>query len=739
MNYIVSLTLFLPFLGFFISFFLGKVVGKLGASIITTTLIYMTMLTSIYIFYNITVLKTVYYVDLCDWVNSYFVNIKWALYFDTLTASMLLVVNIVSFCTHLYSIEYMEGDPYKVRFMSYLSLFTFFMIILVTASNLFQLFVGWEGVGICSYLLINFWFHRLQANKAAIMAVMTNKVGDITLLCGFCILLYYFKTLDFGVLFALSTDSLFVNNELNITTVTLTSGMNDLLNMHIHTYANEIYAICILFIIGAIGKSAQLGLHIWLPEAMEGPTPVSSLIHAATMVTAGIFLIIRCSFIFEVVQPVLLWAVLIGSLTSFFGSTVACFQDDIKKVIAYSTCSQLGYMFTACGYSAYANSLFHLFNHAFFKALLFLTAGYIIHAVSNEQDMRQMGGLGKLMPLPYIMISIGSFALTGFPFLAGFYSKEKILELFYSRVSLNIVDATQNLQWIYVAQLISTTAVIFTILYSAKMLAIVFMEDANGPKIYNSTTVLHPDFKNVETYYEWRGHNNMTLFQVKPVLYINNIHYGTHLLIIPLFILSLLSIFSGLLFNDMMVGPANMFWNDSLFIAMQETNMYAVNESTEWTMLNFEFNKYIKGISIWLGIYYTFIFIMFFSKWSSYDLFTIHALKEFSNERTNRRKGRENITLWNINIRTIMVEKYIFINKIFLEKLMTPFFKVGLYLYYTLDRGLIELVGPMGVVKSLHNVVYKYEKYQNNKKTIMYLNVMLLGALLLAFIILSIV
>lgn len=738
MNYIVSLTLLLPFTGFFISFFFGKVVGKLGASIITTTLIYMTMLTSIYIFYNITVLKTIYYVDLFDWVTSYFVQIKWALYFDSLTASMLLVVNIVSFCTHLYSIEYMEGDPYKVRFMSYLSLFTFFMIILITASNLFQLFVGWEGVGICSYLLINFWFHRLQANKAAIMAVMTNKIGDITLLCGFCILLYYFKTLDFGILFGLATDALFQNNELHITSI-VPQIETTMLTIDINSYYNELYAICVLFIIGAVGKSAQLGLHIWLPEAMEGPTPVSSLIHAATMVTAGIFLIIRCSFMFEVVQPVLLWAVLIGSLTSFFGSTVACFQDDIKKVIAYSTCSQLGYMFTACGYSAYANSLFHLFNHAFFKALLFLTAGYIIHAVSNEQDMRQMGGLGRLMPLPYIMISIGSFALTGFPFLAGFYSKEKILELFYARVSLNIADATQNLQWIYVAQLISTTAVIFTIFYSAKLLAIVFMEDANGPKVYNSTTVVHPNFKNVETYYEWRGWKNMTWFKVKPMLYLNNIHYGTHLLILPLFILSMLSIFSGLLFADMMVGPANMFWNDSLFVATQETNIYTIQNYTEWTMLNFEFNKYIKGISIWLGIYYTFIFIMFFSKWSSYDFLIINPYKELATERTNRRKGRENISIWKINMKTILTEKYIFINKIFIEKAMSVFFKVGLYLYYVLDRGLIELIGPMGIVRTIHTMVYKYEKYQSNKKTIMYLNLMLIGALLFIFVILSVV
>lgn len=269
MNFIVSLTLICPLVGFLISFFLGKIIGKTGASIITTTFIYITMMLSIYIFYNVTVLKEIYYVDICDWISSYFVNIKWALQFDALTATMLLVVNIVSFCTHLYSVEYMEGDPYKVRFMSYLSLFTFFMIILITASNLFQLFVGWEGVGICSYLLINFWFHRIQANKAALMAVMTNKIGDVALLAGFCILLYHFKTLDYGLLFSLATDNLFELNEISITKINTNEQIINIVSETIEPTKKYVYITCILFIIGAVGKSAQLGLHIWLPEAME--------------------------------------------------------------------------------------------------------------------------------------------------------------------------------------------------------------------------------------------------------------------------------------------------------------------------------------------------------------------------------------------------------------------------------------------------------------------------------------
>jgi len=453
-----------------------------------------------------------------------------------------------------------------------------------------------------------------------------------------------------------------------------------------------------------------------------GPTPVSSLIHAATMVTAGIFLIIRCSFLFELVQPVLLWAVLIGSLTSFFASTVACYQDDIKKVIAYSTCSQLGYMFSACGYSAYSNSIFHLFNHAFFKALLFLTAGYIIHAYANEQDMRQMGGLARLLPLPYVMISIGSFALTGFPFLSGFYSKEKILELFYSRISFNLTDATMNLQWVYAAQLISTTAVIFTIMYSAKLLSFVFAHKPEGPRTHQYLILMITPQTN-ERYAFYNRRNRRRGLSL--------IHYGTHILIIPLFILSILSIASGFLFSDMMVGPSNMFWNDALFVSPQETNVYAALNANEWLLLNFEFNKYVKGVSIWLGIYASFIFMLYYSEWTQFDLFILDEVDEYISEFLRKRDGIEDITAWQINIKTIMTEKYIFINKLWLEPLMGIFFKVGLHLYYLLDKGIIELIGPMGIVRNIHTLVYKYEKYQSNKRTIIYLNTMIIMSIII--------
>jgi len=323
---------------------------------------------------------------------------------------MLIVVTLISSLVHLYSTEYMSHDPHLTRFMSYLSLFTFFMLILITANNFLQMFVGWEGVGLSSYLLINFWFTRIQANKSAIKAMLVNRVGDFFILLALFAIYFVFNSLDYDVVFSLVP---------LMTTYQITIG---------NFLFSAIDLICLFLFLGAMGKSAQLGLHTWLPDAMEGPTPVSALIHAATMVTAGVFLLARCSFLFEFSPLVLNFIMLIGASTAFFASTTGLFQNDIKKVIAYSTCSQLGYMIFACGLSSYEVGIFHLSNHAFFKALLFLGAGSIIHAVSDEQDMRKMGGLKNLLPFSYSIMLIGSLALVGFPFLTGFYSKDLILE-----------------------------------------------------------------------------------------------------------------------------------------------------------------------------------------------------------------------------------------------------------------------------------------------------------------------
>ena len=307
----------------------------------------------------------------------------------------------------------MKGDPHLPRFMSYLSLFTFFMLLLITSHNLPQLFIGWEGVGLCSYLLINFWFTRIQANKAAIKAMLVNRVGDVGLILAMILIWLTFGTLEFGALFSSS----------------IFQWVTD----------QTLFFICLFLLIGAIGKSAQLGLHTWLPDDMEGPTPVSALIHAATMVTAGVFLVIRTSPLFELTSYGLLLTAIVGSFTAFFAATIGLAQNDLKKVIAYSTCSQLGYMIMICGLSHYSAGLFHLFNHAFFKALLFLSAGSVIHALMDEQDIRKMGSLLHLTPISYIAIMIGSISLMGLPFLTGFYSKDLILELIMDKMYLSFV------------------------------------------------------------------------------------------------------------------------------------------------------------------------------------------------------------------------------------------------------------------------------------------------------------
>ncbi len=391
----------------------GRWIGGIGAGKITTSLIGLTFLTSVFIFYEVALLKSPCLITLSPWFTTEIYDLHWGFLFDTLTAVMLIVVTSISTLVHLYSTEYMGEDPHLPRFMSYLSFFTFFMLILVTADNYIQMFVGWEGVGLCSYLLINFWFGRIQANKAALKAMIVNRIGDFGLAIAIFTLYYYFKTLDYGVIFALAPE--FAETKI----------------LFFSTSFNLLDFIGFFLFIGAVGKSAQLGLHTWLPDAMEGPTPVSALIHAATMVTAGVFLICRSSPLLEYGENVSLLITIVGGMTAFLAATTGLLQNDLKRVIAYSTCSQLGYMVFAAGLSSYNVSVFHLSNHAFFKALLFLGAGSVIHAMGDEQDMRKMGGLVKILPLTYSAMVIGSLALMGFPFLTGFYSKDVILEVAY--------------------------------------------------------------------------------------------------------------------------------------------------------------------------------------------------------------------------------------------------------------------------------------------------------------------
>jgi NADH-quinone oxidoreductase subunit L len=401
---------FLPLAGALIAGLFGRVIGARPSEIITTVFLLIAAGLSWVAFFDVGYFGKDARVPLFTWISAGDLKVEWALRIDTLTAVMLVVVNSVSALVHLYSIGYMHEDPHRQRFFAYLSLFTFAMLALVTADNLVQLFFGWEGVGLASYLLIGFWYQKPEANAAAIKAFVVNRVGDFGFALGIFAVFAMIGAVGFETIFAEA-------KSLTGKTIHIFGGNFDALTV-----------ICLLLFVGAMGKSAQFLLHTWLPDAMEGPTPVSALIHAATMVTAGVFMVARLSPLFELAPTALAVVTLFGATTAFFAATVGLVQNDIKRVIAYSTCSQLGYMFVAMGVGAYSVGMFHLFTHAAFKALLFLGAGSVIHAMHHEQDMRNMGGLWKKIPFTYAMMFIGTIALTGFPFTAGYYSKDAIIE-----------------------------------------------------------------------------------------------------------------------------------------------------------------------------------------------------------------------------------------------------------------------------------------------------------------------
>lgn len=509
------LILLLPLLSTIFSGLFGRWLGGRGAANLSTSLIVTTFLISCFAFYEVAFLKATCLIELNPWIITETYNLHWGFLFDTLTCVMLIVVTSISSLVHLYSTEYMGEDPHLARFMAYLSFFTFFMLILVTGDNFLQMFVGWEGVGLCSYLLINFWFGRIQANKAALKAMIVNRIGDFGLAIAIFTIYSYFQTLDYGVVFSLVP---FFKE----TTLAFFSFEISLLDF-----------IGFFLFIGAVGKSAQLGLHTWLPDAMEGPTPVSALIHAATMVTAGVFLLCRVSTILEFAPNISFFITVVGGMTAFLAATTGLLQNDLKRVIAYSTCSQLGYMVFAAGLSSYSVSVFHLSNHAFFKALLFLGAGSVIHAMGDEQDMRKMGGLVKILPLTYSAMVIGSLALMGFPFLTGFYSKDLILELAYG-------SFTVEGRFVHT---LGTLAAFFTAYYSTRLLSLTFLRPANGNKYF----------------YE-------------------HAHEAPFAMSAPLVILSVGSIFIGYLSRDMFVGMGSDFWGNSLFTL--PTKMYTLE--SEW-------------------------------------------------------------------------------------------------------------------------------------------------------------
>jgi proton-translocating NADH-quinone oxidoreductase chain L len=500
---LILLLIFFPLFGSFFPLLIGHYFGPKGSVYISINNIFLCFLCSLFLFYNSIINEYNYYIYVGLWVKSGVFQCNWGFFIDSLTLILLIVVTSISLLVHIYSSGYMEYDPHLSRFMSYLSLFTFFMLILITADNFIQMFVGWEGVGFCSYLLINFWFTRLQANKAAIKAMLVNRVSDFALIISFLILFYFLRTVEYASTFG---------------SIILIKNYSFLF---FNTYFNIIDTLCIFLFIGAMGKSAQIFLHIWLPDAMEGPTPVSALIHAATMVTAGVFLITRCSPIFEYSLFTLNCIAIVGALTAFFASSVGLVQNDLKKVIAYSTCSQLGYMFFTCGLSSYQYGIFHLSNHAFFKALLFLCAGSVIHAMSDEQDMRKMGGLRRILPYTYSLFLIGSLSLMGFPFLTGFYSKDAILEISFASYSL----LGHFTYWL------GTISAFFTAFYSTRLIYLTFLSKTNS-------------FKYV----------------------IINAHDAGFSMSFPLGILAFGSIFIGYLSKDMLIGLGTDYWQNSIYI-----------------------------------------------------------------------------------------------------------------------------------------------------------------------------
>lgn len=614
------LILLLPLVGFFSGSLFGRFLGK-GVGVITTSNLFLSFFISIYLFFDILFTNKIYQVTLGKWISVEMLDISWSFYFDSLTSIMLIVVTFVSSLVHLYSTEYMEHDPHLPRFMSYLSLFTFFMLILVTANNFLQMFVGWEGVGLSSYLLINFWFTRIQANKSAIKAMLVNRVGDFFILLAIFSIYYIFNSLDYDIVFTLTPlliKSYFIFGSFKLSCIDM---------------------ICICLFLGAMGKSAQLGLHTWLPDAMEGPTPVSALIHAATMVTAGVFLIARCSFLFEFSPLTLNIVMFVGASTAFFASTTGLFQNDMKKVIAYSTCSQLGYMIFACGLSSYDVGIFHLSNHAFFKALLFLGAGSIIHAVNDEQDMRKMGGLQNLLPFSYSIMLIGSLALMGFPFLTGFYSKDTILEVAFAKYT------TLG----HLCYYLGSFAAFFTAFYSTRLLFLVFLANPNGSR----QIILHA-------------------------------HEGTWRMTTPLFLLAVFSIIIGYLTKELFIGFGTNFWNNALFFLPHN-----------YLLVDIEFiNLFNKLLPLFLTILGTaFAYFLY-----AFNMHTYFQLKQ----------NRVYQIIYNFLSRKWYFDR--FYNQFVGQNVL---YYSHHFAYNDLDRGIIETIGPSGIVNNIQSIMYFFRNFQS--------------------------
>jgi NADH-ubiquinone oxidoreductase chain 5 len=677
-KYNIYLTLiFLPLMSSLVSGFFGRKIGVKGAHILSCSSIVITTILAIIVFFE-GINSIPVEIKLFRWIDLESINIYWNFNFDSLTISMLIPVLIVSSLVHIYSIGYMSTDPHNQRFFSYLSLFTFMMIILVTGNNFLVMFVGWEGVGVCSYLLVSFWFTRIAANQSSLSAFLTNRVGDCFLTIGIFIILLTFGNIDYYTVFTLSP---YIN-------------------------ANIIFVIGLCLLIGAMAKSSQLGLHVWLPFAMEGPTPVSALIHAATMVTAGVYLLIRTSPLIEYSDTILLICLWLGSVTTMTSSLIGFFQEDIKKIIAYSTMSQLGMMVLAIGLSSYNISLFHLINHAFYKALLFLGAGSVIHGMHDNQDLRKYGGLKIFLPLSYTIMLIASLSLMALPFMSGFYSKDFILESAYGQFYFSS-------KVIYFLALLGAT---FTALYSIKVLYLTFISAPNG---------YLTDYKKA--------------------------HEGDIYMSLPLIILSVFSILFGFVTKDMFIGMGSGFFLDNaIFIHPNHEIMlqteFALPSSIKilpliMTIFSFVYyNGYVNRSIIYLIIGYIILSMISLTNVNNIDtvVYLIVIITSIFVYKII------NILNLNIYINKVITFIYLYIgiklnfnplihfNKISIN--ITNFFNQRLYfeLFYNkfisekvlnlgsqttkvLDKGSIEYLGPYGLEIGLNNLGKEISKLDSGK------------------------
>ncbi|MGW9329077.1 NADH-quinone oxidoreductase subunit L [Bosea sp. NPDC055594] len=548
---------FLPLIGFLIAGLFGRLIGARASEIVTTALLLVAALLSWVALFQVGFGSGTTRVQVATWLASADLRVDWAFRIDTLTVVMLVVVNTVSSLVHLYSIGYMHEDPHRPRFFAYLSLFTFAMLMLVTADNLVQMFFGWEGVGLASYLLIGFWYQKPSANAAAMKAFIVNRVGDFGFLLGIFLVFVLFGAVTFDAIFPKAGE--------------LTSQTFRFLGYE----WNALTLTCLLLFMGAMGKSAQFLLHTWLPDAMEGPTPVSALIHAATMVTAGVFMVARLSPIFEYAPVALTVVVVIGATTAFFAATVGLVQNDIKRVIAYSTCSQLGYMFVALGVGAYSAGIFHLFTHAFFKALLFLGAGSVIHAMHHEQDMRFMGGLRKHIPLTAAAMTIGTLALTGFPYFAGYFSKDAIIESAYASVGHGGFASSY-------AFVLLVVAALMTSFYSWRLYFMTFEgkprwaghgHDGHGHDDHaHAADGKHDDHAHGHGDH---GHGD----------HAHTPHESPLSMLIPLALLSIGAIAAGFAFKGAFIGDAyDAFWKGAIFTGKDNHILHAMHEVPKWVV-----------------------------------------------------------------------------------------------------------------------------------------------------------